>query len=84
MNGATPNAMNPTTLSVWRFVVAYAAEKGYPPTVREIAAGCYLSSSSGAFYHLRKLEAVGILRREPQTARCYQPTGSASPPPNGD
>lgn len=72
--------MNPTTLSVWRFIVAYVQQHGYPPTVREIAAGCYLASSSGAFYHLRKLEAEGILKREPYTARCYQPTNNASPP----
>jgi len=44
------------------FIRAYAAEKGYPPTVRDICAGLGLSSSQTVHAHLRKLEEKGLLR----------------------
>lgn len=60
--------MNESRLLVWRYITEYVARNGFPPTVREIGAGCYLSNSA-VDYHLSRLQAEGILKREPHTAR---------------
>lgn len=73
-----------TTQRVLSFIRDYWAERGYPPTVREIQVGCGLSSTSVAAYHLRVLERQGQLRREPETSRGLQlrdrPFAAASVP----
>lgn len=60
--------MNSSRLSVWRFLTAYVALNGFPPTVREIGTACYLSNSA-IDYHLGRLQAAGVLKREPHQAR---------------
>ena len=42
----------------------------YPPTVREIAAGVGLSSSSTVHSHLIKLEEQGYILRRANCPRC--------------
>ena len=59
---------NDVTLQVYKFVKAYIREHTHPPTLREIAVGCYLARSTAA-YHLQKLEHKGYIRREPGRAR---------------
>lgn len=44
------------------YIRTYVAEKGYPPTVRDICAGLGLSSSQTVHAHLRKLEEKGLIR----------------------
>lgn len=48
---------------VLEFLAEYSAEHGYQPTVREIAAGVGLRSTSTVSHHLRALELAGKLRR---------------------
>lgn len=43
---------------------------GYPPSVREIGAAVGLSSSSTVHNHLSKLEALGLLKRDPTKPRA--------------
>jgi len=53
---------------VYRFIAAYIDENGYAPSVREIAAGCYVGLST-AIRTLDILEARGEIRRVPYQAR---------------
>jgi len=45
-------------------------ERGYPPSVREIAEGVGLTSSSSVAYQLATLEKLGHLRRDPNRPRA--------------
>lgn len=59
---------NPTSEAIYEFIVIYIEEHEYPPTMREIAKGCYISAGNVVRY-LDKLEAEGRLIREPRKAR---------------
>lgn len=45
------------------FIMRYQADKGYSPTVREIAAAVGLASSSTIHGHLERLERRGYIKR---------------------
>jgi len=51
---------------------SYAAEHGYPPTVREIGALLGLTSSSTVHSHLGALERAGIVERDPTKPRALK------------
>lgn len=42
------------------FILRFVASEGYPPTYREIAAGCGIGLNT-AWEHVRRLEAEGRL-----------------------
>jgi repressor LexA len=48
----------------------FTAERGYPPSVREIGERVGLSSSSTVQSHLKTLERRGLLRRDPTKPRA--------------
>ncbi len=51
------------------FIGRFLAKKSYPPTIREIVAGCNLSSTSVASYNLNILEKLGYIRRQRDVSR---------------
>jgi repressor LexA len=51
------------------FVTEFLSDKGYPPTIRDIAAGCGISSTSVVAYNLNKLEQAGYIRRHSDISR---------------
>jgi repressor LexA len=51
------------------FIGRFLAKKGYPPTIRDIVAGCNLSSTSVASYNLNILEKLGYIRRQRDISR---------------
>ncbi len=53
---------------VYMFIRNFTSDRGYPPTVREIAAGFHIAVSS-AFDHLLALERKGRIRRSPRRRR---------------
>ena len=57
------------------FIRDFTTHNPYPPTVREIAMGCNLSSPSVADYNLLCLEEKGYLTRVPAIARGIVLTG---------
>ena len=57
---------------IYEFVVRYAAEHGYPPTVREIGEEVGLASPSTVHAHLANLERAGYLRRDPTKPRALE------------
>lgn len=55
--------------TILEFVGDYSAKNGRPPTIREIASGCAISSTSVVVYHLDRLQAAGFVERDAQIAR---------------
>ena len=51
------------------FIHDFLEEKSYPPTVRDIARGCQISSTSVVDYNLSILQREGYIRRDPEVSR---------------
>ena len=60
------------------FIESSIEEKGYPPSIREIGRRLRITSPSSVAYHLRVLEAAGLLKREGAISR-----GMTLPAPMG-
>jgi len=67
------------------FIHRTVAERGYPPSVREIADAVGLASTSAVHHHLVALERAGQLERSGRSSRALRvtPAGEAmiAPPP---
>ena len=61
------------------YVRAFIRQFDYAPTVRDIQAGCGLSSTSVTDYNLKRLRKMGYLDWRPDTARSIQLTGLTEP-----
>ncbi len=59
------------------FIAATVRERGYPPSVREIAAAVGLASTSAVHHHLQALEHDGFLERGASHSRALRLTPSA-------
>jgi len=55
----------------------FTAERGYPPSVREIGERVGLSSSSTVQSHLKTLERRGLLHRDPTKPRALVPANGS-------
>lgn len=55
------------------------AERGYPPSIREIGDAVGLASPSSVAHQLRTLEERGLLRRDPHRPRAMELRPDASP-----
>ena len=51
------------------YIEAYCDREGHAPTIREMAEGAGISSTSVVNYHLKALESVGLIERERNTIR---------------
>jgi repressor LexA len=60
---------------------AFTAERGYPPSVREIGERVGLSSSSTIHAHLKALERRGLILRDPTKPRALRSDLNAPPAP---
>ncbi len=60
------------------FIRQSIADRGYPPTLREIGARMGIRSTNGVNDHLRALERKGYLTREDMKSRALRPTSHAS------
>ncbi|MFD0587039.1 transcriptional repressor LexA [Paenibacillus sp. GCM10027627] len=58
--------------SILEFIKLEVREKGYPPSVREIAEAVGLLSSSTVHGHLDRLEKKGFIRRDPTKPRAIE------------
>ena len=54
---------------IYDFLVDYIKENGYPPSMREICSGIYLSSTSSVHALLWKLELMGKIVVTPGVPR---------------
>jgi len=59
---------------VLQYIQASIAERGYPPTLREIGNHMGIRSTNGVNDHLRALERKGYLLREDMKSRALRPT----------
>jgi repressor LexA len=57
---------------ILNFIRQFLTEKGYAPTVRDIAKGCNISTPSVVQHHLNKLEESGYIHRDPTVFRSIQ------------
>ena len=62
-------SLSPKQERIINFVTKFLYDKGYPPTIRDIAAGCGISSTSVVAYNLNKLEQAGYIRRHSDISR---------------
>jgi repressor LexA len=62
------------------FIGRTVAERGYPPSVREIADAVGLASPSAVHHHLVALERDGLLERGSRSSRALRLTGPAVVP----
>jgi len=61
-----------TRLNILNYIRSFLQEKGYAPTVRDIARGCNISTSSVVQHHLNMLERLGHIQRDPQVFRSIR------------
>lgn len=64
--------LTPRQREILEFIDAHVREHGYPPSVREIAAGVGLSSTATVHTHLGVLQNKGYLRRDPTKPRAIE------------
>jgi len=61
--------LSPKQQHILDFIRSFLADKGYPPTVRDIVSGCGISSTSVAAYNLEILKRGEYIRRHPEVSR---------------
>ena len=67
----------PKQQRIYDFIQAFAAQHGYPPSVREIGAAVGLKSPSTVHFHLKGLEDAGMIIKAEGKTRAIT---LASPP----
>lgn len=55
--------LTPKQNQIYDYIQAYIRQRGYPPSVREIAAAVNLKSPSTVHFHLKAMEAAGVVSR---------------------
>lgn len=61
--------LSPKQQKIVRFIHNFCGDRCYPPTIRDIATNCGISSTSVVSYNLNILEREGYLRRRSEIAR---------------
>ena len=65
----TSKALSPKQKRILQFIRKFVDTRGYPPSVRDIASGCKISSTSVVAYNLARLETAGYIRRHAKISR---------------
>ena len=65
---------SPKRAQILSFIAAFIDGRGYAPSVRDIAEGCGISSSSIVQYHLNALERGGYIHRDRGISRSIRVT----------
>ena len=61
--------LSPRQRKILSFIESFIAEKGYPPTIREIGLEVGIASTSVVNYNLNKLVERGYIERAPEVSR---------------
>ncbi|WP_277219149.1 transcriptional repressor LexA [Peptoniphilus vaginalis] len=64
--------LNQRELEILFFIKRFIESKSYPPTVREICAGCNIKSTSTVYYALEKLETTNYIRKDASKTRAIE------------
>jgi len=72
--------ISPRRRQILDYLIETTHERGYPPSMREIAKAVDLKSPSTVLFHLRVLEEAGLVERTPSLNRAIRPVigGSAA------
>ena len=62
---------------IYDYILAFTAEKGYPPSVREIGDALDLKSPSTVHFHLKGLEEAGVINKAEGKTRAISVPGRA-------
>ena len=57
------SALTPKQQQIYHFILSYSNRHGYPPSVREIGEHVGLKSPSTVHFHLKGLEAAGLITK---------------------
>lgn len=60
--------------AIYEFICSYTEGHGYPPSVREIGSAVGLASPSTVHMHLKALEDLGLISRDPKKPRTIEVT----------
>ena len=66
--------LSPRRKQILDFITNFTSERGYAPSVRDLADGCDSSSSSVIQYHLNILERDGYIHRDRGISRSIRVT----------
>lgn len=66
---------NRTKEKVYNFILQYTREYGYAPSIREIAEGIGLKSTSSVHSHLKKLQEDGKIEMRGNSPRAIKIAG---------
>ena len=72
--------LSPKQQQIYDYIIAFSAEHGYPPSVREIGAHVGLKSPSTVHFHLKGLEEAGVIVKAEGKTRAISLPG-VSPRP---
>ena len=61
--------LTPKQQQIYDYILTFADEHGYPPSVREIAEAVDLKSPSTVHFHLKGLRAAGLISQA-EGKRC--------------
>jgi repressor LexA len=76
------SVISPRQRSIFEFINHFWKAHGFPPSVRDIVAGCKLSSTSVADYNLKILEKKGLINRRHGVSRGIElPSGARTEVP---
>lgn len=62
--------LTPRQAQVYENIIFYHNKKGYAPTVRELCRLVGVSSTSTILLHLRKIEEMGLIKRQQNFPRA--------------
>lgn len=62
---------------IYDYILSFTAEKGYPPSVREIGEALDLKSPSTVHFHLKGLEEAGMINKAEGKTRAISVPGKA-------
>lgn len=74
MAGMSSLRLTDRQLRIFHCIRSGIGERGFPPTVREIAASVGLSSPSSVHYQLDMLERMGLIQRDARHSRAIEIT----------
>ncbi len=72
--------LSPKQQKIANFIYRFWEDRGYPPTIRDIVAGCGISSTSVVNYNLNILEKKGYIRRHREVSRGIELVARSSAP----
>lgn len=70
--------INEKTDKVYKYVIDYIADNGYPPSIREICAKLGIKSTATAYAYLDRLKQRGLLEKSPLKKRAITPATKKS------